>query len=114
MITKNIRFIVVSATILNELTDLSGWGNHHYQHNMIVPPNYLSHGDMLDMDIIKEWYSVKNIESAAKWINEDITTNYSTDYRVHFIRTTEKDVQSIEIACQMNNIQLTKKIKNYI
>lgn len=96
---NNIRFIFVSATMINELKELYKWGDKHYCYKMTIPDNYISHIDFLDLGIIKEFYKIDSEEKAIEWIQEDILDNYLNDYRVHFIRTDNTNNQYIKNAC---------------
>jgi hypothetical protein len=102
---NNIRFVFVSATIINELRDLYKWGNKHYTHYMTIPDNYIGHKEFLELGIIQEYYPINDDESAEKWIQEDILQNYGLDYRVHIVRTDEKNKDFIFNACIRNNIE---------
>lgn len=101
---NNIRFVFVSATIINELIDLYKWGDKHYIHYMIIPASYIGHKEFLEMGIIQEYYPINNNISAERWIEEDILQNYGSDYRVHIIRTDKKNIDYIHNACIKNNI----------
>lgn len=106
MTEHNIRFIFVSATIINELKDLEKWGDKHYTHYMIIPDNYIGHKEFLENGIIQEYYPINDDESAEKWVQEDILQNYGLDYRVHIVRTDEKNIDFIINACIRNNINV--------
>jgi hypothetical protein len=101
---NNIRFIFVSATMINELRDLYKWGNKHYIYYMTIPDNYIGHKEFLELGIIQEYYAIKTYESAEKWVQEDILQNYGSDYRVHIVRTDEKNKDFIFNACIKNKI----------
>jgi len=101
---NNIRFVFVSATMINELRDLYKWGDKHFTHYMTIPDSYIGHKEFLELGIIQQYYPIKDEESAEKWIQEDILQNYGTDYRVHIIRTDEKNKDFIFNACIKNNI----------
>jgi hypothetical protein len=101
---NNIRFVFVSATMINELRDLYKWGNKHYTHYMTIPQNYIGHKEFLELGIIKEYYPITDEETAEKWVQEDILQNYGNDYRVHIIRTDEKNKDFIFNACIRNSI----------
>lgn len=101
---NNIRFLLVSATIKPVLNELKKWGDKHDNYSMTIPDNYISHGDFLEFDIIKEYYEINNYESAKKWIEEDIINNYGKDFRVHIIRTDKDNIDYIKKACLENNI----------
>jgi hypothetical protein len=101
---NNIRFVFVSATMINELRDLYKWGDKHYTHYMTIPENYIGHKDFLELGIIQEYYPINDNASAEKWVLEDILQNYGSDYRVHFIRTDEKHKDFILNACIRNKI----------
>lgn len=101
---NNIRFVFVSATMINELRELYKWGDKHYTHKMTIPENYIGHNDFLELNIIQEYYPINNNQSAERWITEDILQNYKTDFRVHIIRTDEKNKDYILNACIRNKI----------
>jgi hypothetical protein len=101
---NNIRFVFVSATMINELRDLYKWGDKHYTHYMTIPDNYIGHKEFLEQGIIQEYYPINDDESAEKWVQEDILNNYGIDYRVHIIRTDRKNKDFIFNACIRNNI----------
>ena len=102
---NNIRFIVASASIIRELYDLYQWGDLHKGVQMAIPPSYIGHKDFLDMDIIKEFYSLHTLEQAEQWIQEDILDNYGTDYRVHIVRVNSRTVNAVQNSC------IRKKVK---
>jgi len=102
---NNIRFVFVSATMKNELEDLYKWGNKHYTHYMTIPDSYIGHKEFLELGIIQEYYPINNNETAEKWVQEDILQNYGLDYRVHIVRTDEKNKDFIFNACIRNNIE---------
>ena len=102
---NNIRFVFVSATIINELRYLYKWGNKHYTHYMTIPDNYIGHKEFLELGIIQEYYPINDDETAEKWVHEDILQNYGLDYRVHIVRTDEKNKDFIFNACIRNNIE---------
>ena len=104
---NNIRFIFVSATIKNQLHELYKWGDKHKSYTMTVPKNYISHVDFLEKGIIQEFYSIKDKESAEKWINEDILEKYKNNFRVHIIRTDIKNICYIKQACDNKNINFS-------
>ena len=99
METNNIRFVFVSATIVNELRDLYRWGEKHVCYKMTIPLSYIGHDEFLDRGIIQVFYAVKDHQSADRWIREDILQHYGSDYRVHFIRTDEKHKHFVQSAC---------------
>ena len=101
---NNIRFVVVSATMINQLQHLSEWGNKHEYYYMTIPENYIGHNEFLERGIIQEFYPIVDDESATKWIREDILQNYGSDYRVHIIRIDENNKHFIENACRIHNI----------
>jgi hypothetical protein len=109
---NNIRFVFVSATMINELRDLYGWGDKHYTHYMTIPDIYIGHKEFLELDIIKEYYPITDNKSAEKWVREDILQNYGLDYRVHIIRTDQKNNGFIFNACIKNNIGFKNHTSN--
>lgn len=108
IISKNIKFIFVSATMEKEVFDLVNWGEYHTAYIMTVPSNYIGHGDFLERKIIQEYYEVKDEKSVNKWIQEDILNEYKQDYRVHIIRTEEKNSDIIRRSCLIKNITFIK------
>lgn len=101
---NNVRFVFVSATMINELKDLYKWGDKHYTHYMTIPTFYIGHNDFLELGIIQEYYPINDYESSERWIQEDILQNYGNDYRIHIIRSDEKHKDFIFDACIRNNI----------
>lgn len=99
MVEKNIRVIVISATLIRELYDLYRWGDLHELYKMTIPKSYVSSKDFVEMKIIQEWYSLNSRENAGKWIKEDIIDNYGTDFRVHIVRLTTKTVEHVHNEC---------------
>ena len=104
MTENNIRFVIISATVIRELYELYQWGDLHGSITMSIPNSYISHGDFLRMGIIKEFYSVNSLSRAEKWINEDILP-YGNDFRIHIIRTTEDCVGNVQDACIKKEIE---------
>lgn len=100
----NIRFVFVSATMVNELRELFKWGDKHYTYYMTIPNDYIGHKDFVKMNIIQEFYDINNKETADKWVETDILQHYGTDFRVHIIRTDNKRVQYIQDSCIRKNI----------
>lgn len=101
---NNIRFVFVSATMINELRDLCKWGDKHFTYYMSIPNSYIGHKDFLELGIIQEYYPINDDESSERWIQEDILQNYGSDFRVHIIRTDEKHKEFIFNACIRNDI----------
>ena len=101
---NNLRFVFVSATMINELRELNKWGDKHYIHYMTIPESYIGHKEFLEREIIQEYYPVDDDESAEKWVREDILENYGTDFRIHIIRTDKKNIEFIHRACNRNHI----------
>lgn len=104
---NNIRFVFVSATMEKQLNQLKKWDEGvHEMYKMTIPDSYISHGDLLKLNIIKEFYPIDSFEKADKWIKEDIISNYGNDYRIHIIRITQKHIQHLKDAATANNIQI--------
>ena len=101
---NNIRLAVVSATMINELREFYKWGDKHYTHYMNIPDMYIGHDEFLQLGIIQEYYPINDIESADRWIQEDILQHYGIDYRVHIVRTSEKHKGFIMDACIRHNV----------
>lgn len=126
METNNIRFIVISASLIKELYDIYRWGKLHDSYNMIIPPSYIGHYDFLKLKIIQEFYPLTSRENAEKCIQEDILDHYKnpcmcmtcnpgknsekTDYRVHIFRVKgENSVDILQNACIIKGV----KFKNH-
>lgn len=101
----NNRFVVISATMIKELYDLTRWGQLHELYQMTIPTSYFGHKDFLDMDIVKEFYSLRSHENADKWVQEDILAHYGNEYRVHIVRVTANTVGIVQDACIRNDIR---------
>jgi hypothetical protein len=71
---------------------------------MTIPDSYIGHKEFLERGIIQEYYPINNDESAERWVQEDILQHYGLDYRVHIVRTDEKNKDFIFNACIRNNI----------
>jgi len=95
----NNRFAFISATMFKELYDLYRWGELHELYKMTIPASYFGHKDFLDKGIVQEFFPLNSTENADKWVQEDIITHYGTDYRVHIIRVTAKNVDVVQNAC---------------
>ena len=101
----NNRFVFISATMIKELYDLYRWGELHELYKMTIPSSYFGHKDFLDNGILKEFYALNTIESADKWVQEDIITNYESDYRVHLVRVNPKTVIEVHNACIRKGVE---------
>lgn len=99
MLDYNIRFVLISATMIKELYHLYQWGELHELYTMTIPASYIGHKDFLDMDIVKEFYSLSTKENAEKWVQEDILDCYKSEYRVHLVRLNAKTVNVVQNAC---------------
>ena len=108
IINNNIRFIMVSATMKNQLYELEKWNFENIKHKtykMIIPKNYASIEYFLDKGIYKDYYNIDSYDQAIKWINDDIINTYENDYRVHLIRTTGSKISYIKSAAEQVGIQ---------
>ena len=105
---NNIRFVMVSATMKNQLHELKKWnfeGIKHKEYKMNIPPNYASIKYFLEKGIYKEYYNIDSYDKAIEWIEEDIIKYYDNDYRIHLIRTTENKMPYIKSAAEEKDIQ---------
>lgn len=96
---NNIRFLLISATMVKELHELYKWGKLHKTYKMSIPSSYIGHIDFLKRGLVQEFYSMNTNEKAEKWIKEDILEHYGSDYRVHIARVTKKNVDILQTAC---------------
>lgn len=100
MVSHNIRFLFISATMIKELHDLHRWGPDLYgQYKMTIPPEYIGHNDFLEKGIIQEFFPLNTNDNADKWVKEDIINHYGTDYRVHLVRLNGKSCNFVQNAC---------------
>ena len=104
MIMRNMRFVFVSATMVNELKELEKWGDKHITYYMTIPDAYIGHKEFLELGIIQEFYEINSDITADLWVNTDIIENYGDDYRIHIIRTDMKNVDYIESSCARHQI----------
>jgi hypothetical protein len=102
---NNIRLVIISATITRELYHAYRWGKYHSMFKMTIPTNYIGHRDFLKRGIIKEFYPIKTLDDALRWVKEDLVDNYGSDYRVGIIRTTPKGRDYIENACSQLKVE---------
>lgn len=112
MIQRNNRFVFISATIMRELYDLYKWGDLHRLFKMSIPSEYIGHKEFLEKGIIQEFYDLKLRENVEKWVREDIIENYGAEYRVHIVRCSEKNIDSIEECCIQNGILFRNHVAN--
>lgn len=101
---NNNRFVFISATMIKELYNLYQWGDLHTLYKMTIPPLYIGHKELLDMQIVKEFYPLDTEEKAERWVQEDIIDYYGTDYRVHIVRVNTKTVHIVERACRVKGV----------
>lgn len=101
----NNRLVFISATMILELAELKKWGDYHASYSMTIPPSYIGHKEFLDMGIIQEFYPLNTPENVERWIQQDILSRYTTDYRVHFVRCNPKTSVVIESGCIRNRIR---------
>jgi hypothetical protein len=99
MQTNNIRIVIISATMIKQLYDVSKWGELHENYKMTIPNSYLGHKDFMEKGIVQEFYPLTTKEKSEKWIQEDILDYYTNDFRVHIVRVNTKSVEHIKSAC---------------
>jgi hypothetical protein len=104
MTEHNLRFVLISATMIKELYELYKWGDLHQRYNMTIPTSYIGHIDFLSMNILKEFYSLETNAEAKRWIREDILDNYKSDYRIHIVRVNAKTRPILEYECVQHRI----------
>jgi hypothetical protein len=112
MISRNIRFLFISATNKEELRALyqwrsiHQWGDRYKSYKLTIPSSYIGHYDFLNLGIIQEFYPIKKKEDVERWIQEDIIDHYGMeDPRIHFIRTTKKMIDIIEATAKEYDIK---------
>jgi hypothetical protein len=104
MTEHNLRFVLISATMIRELYDLYRWGDLHQRYNMTIPAAYIGHSDFLARGILQEFYSLEDAKEAERWIQEDILDQYDTDFRVHIVRVNAKTLPIIQGECIRKHI----------
>jgi hypothetical protein len=108
VISRNIHFVVISATMVGELYELRYWGDLHKSYTMTTPDDYVGTTDFYERGIIKQFYNLKSVENSERWVREDILENYGHDYRVHIIRVNGRgwDIQEqvIRTACSQSGV----------
>ena len=104
----NNRLVLISATMIQEIYDVSKWGDLQKLYTMTIPESYIGHKHFLDKGIIQEFYPLDSKEATERWIQEDILLNYATDYRVHIVRLSTngkiRNVGLVQDACIRNDI----------
>jgi hypothetical protein len=108
---NNNRFVFISATMAKELYNLYQWGSLHKLYKMTIPSNYIGHKDFLDKGIIQEFYPLNTMESAERWIQEDILDKYGNDFRVHIVRV-KKNENVVQNACIIKKIGFRNHTSN--
>lgn len=101
---NNIRLVMISATMFREMYDLREWGDIHFSYKMTIPDRYAGHSYFLEKGIIEEWYAINSVSDADRWIDQDILSNYRTDFRVHFVRVSAKTIGFVEQSCLARGI----------
>jgi hypothetical protein len=83
---NNISIVGISATIYRELKQMKEWGKNLATHvTLEVGENYVGYEQQLPY--IREWYPVKTLKDARRWVKEDIVEYFAEgDYRVSKIR----------------------------
>jgi len=101
MEAHHISIVLISATIYRELKQMKEWGEKLARPvNLETTPEYVGLEDLVDRKIIKEFYPIKTLRDAIRWIKEDILDYFPDgDYRVNKIRTNAKGEGFIQKAC---------------
>ena len=120
LVERNIRFVLISATMMKERYDLYQWDDLHEAFQMTIPPEYVGHDYFLTKGIIKEFYSLNKKEAIQRWIREDILDYYRVpcmcpscnptqnpgkqDFRVHIVRGNQKTAPLLQAECERTGI----------
>lgn len=109
---NNIKLVLISATPQNPLLDIiQGWPENTYIiHNMKIPESYVSCEYLRDKGYLQNYYDIKCLDDAKRWIYEDIINHFGNDYRVNFIRLREKTKSIIQQAIKDENLDIEFKI----
>lgn len=83
---NNISIVGISATIYRELKQMKEWGKNLATHvTLETGENYVGYEELFPY--IQEWYPVKTLKDARRWVKEDIVEYFTEgDYRVSKIR----------------------------
>lgn len=108
LVEKNIRVMLISATMFRELHDLKKWGGLHKSYKMTIPENYAGAKYFLEKGFIKEWYPLNSEKNAERWVKE-INDQYGDDFRVSLVRVWEGKKKNtrefVENACKKHNVR---------
>lgn len=106
LVERNIRIIIVSATSKQEQEHLERWDKDIYEsYKLTIPSTYISHKNLMDFEVIQEYYPINSVETANKWIKEDIIGRYGKNNgRMNIIRVTKKNIEHVKTAAKENNI----------
>lgn len=109
---NNIKLVLISATPQNPMLDIiQGWPEDTYViHNMKIPESYVSCEYLRDRGYLQNYYGIKCVDEAKRWIYEDIINHFGNDYRIHFIRLREKTKGIIQQAIKDENLDIEFKI----
>lgn len=83
---NRIYIVFITATLARELVQLDSWGSAHMNYTLTTPGSYCGIEYYLETGIIQESYDLSEPDNIARWIDEDILSNYRDDYRVHLVR----------------------------
>lgn len=83
---NRVYMVFITATLARELVQFRSWGSRHMNYTLTTPPTYCGIEYYLEKGIIQESYDLSEPDNIARWIDEDILSNYGDDYRVHLVR----------------------------
>lgn len=83
---RNVRLVLISATLAKELVQLQQWGAAHENYTLTTPDTYAGIKYYKDSGIAMESYRVVDVPEIRRWIQEDIVDNYGDDFRPHLVR----------------------------
>jgi hypothetical protein len=83
---RNIRLVLISATLSKELVQLQQWGSAHENYTLTTPDTYAGIQYYKESGIAKESYRLVDALEIKRWIQEDILDNYGSEFRPHLIR----------------------------
>ena len=109
---NRIYMVFITATLARELPQFHAWGPAHINYTLTTPSTYCGIEYYLEKDIIQESYDLSEPDNIAKWIDEDILSNYGDDYRVHLVRM-PRGKKAQGIATVFKHIAETKGVKFY-
>ena len=113
LLERNNRVVCISATMVKEFIELEKWKNYHKGITMTIPSDYVSHKELLEKNMIQEWFDINSVNKAKLWIYEDILLQFK-DPKVNFIRGTDKTKEYLFKAVKEINEKYPNSLEIYV